>query len=468
MCIECILLLFVKFRCFVKHLPISIMKSSKKNKNQPDTPSHADLSPPKRTASYRLRPRNSNGQVKKPSSESSDMSVNEYLLSRCRDSEVVLEDISNLCETVQSPEEESPVANHSAYPLLAKDKAYLNSYPEKTEIAWPPMGNNPAWASFEESVMKHLSLASHNLSIEARIQLLESSIYDCASTAFGQKSPSLKQTVSHFNSNKHKVIKLVREKNDLLTKINLSSDPVEENGLKALLEDIRLKLRKLRRKENRRRRSFLRKQERLRFKNNPYQCGKDLLSPRNFSKLALPTDKLDEILHSLHSDPDKDTPLPFLDGLPDPPAVKVKFDASSFSFTEFDAVIRSRRNGSCPGPNRIPYKVYKKCQDIAKYLFKLCLDCLRLKRVPLQWRMAFKTFIPKVQEPDCNKFSDFRDIALLNVEGKIFFSLISKRFYRHIIDKNKFIDSSIQKGCMENIPGCWEHIAMIWDALKDA
>ena len=170
----------------------------------------------------------------------------------------------------------------------------------------------------------------------------------------------------------------------------------------------------------------------------------------------------------MHSDPEKDTPLPDLEELPDPPSVKVKFDTWPFSSEEFNAVIRSRRNGSRPGPNQNPYKVYKRCPDIAKYLFQLCLDCLRLKRVPVQWRIAFKTFIPKVEDPDPGKFPDFRDIALLNVEGKIFFSLISKRFTRHIIEKNKFIDTSIQKGCMENIPGCWEHIAMVWDALKDA
>jgi len=54
----------------------------------------------------------------------------------------------------------------------------------------------------------------------------------------------------------------------------------------------------------------------------------------------------------------------------------------------------------------------------------------------------------------------------MNVEGKLFFSLISRRLEDHIINKNGF--SLIQKGCMEKVPGCWEHISMIWDALKSA
>ena len=34
--------------------------------------------------------------------------------------------------------------------------------------------------------------------------------------------------------------------------------------------------------------------------------------------------------------------------------------------------------------------------------------------------------------------------------------------------KNKIINKSIQKGCMEKVPGCWEHMAMVWEGLKEA
>ena len=84
------------------------MRNKKKN-HQPDTPPTDNPSPPTlRTASaYCLRPRNRSGQVVSKSPEVHDVSVssNEQLLSRCRDSMVVLEDISHLCETVQSSNE---------------------------------------------------------------------------------------------------------------------------------------------------------------------------------------------------------------------------------------------------------------------------------------------------------------------------------------------------------------------------
>ena len=84
------------------------------------------------------------------------------------------------------------------------------------------------------------------------------------------------------------------------------------------------------------------------------------------------------------------------------------------------------------------------------------------------WRCANEIYIPKVNTLCENKVSDFRPIALLNVEGKLFFSLISNRLESHLIHNNNFINRSIQKGCMEKIPGCWEHISMVWSALKEA
>ena len=67
--------------------------------------------------------------------------------------------------------------------------------------------------------------------------------------------------------------------------------------------------------------------------------------------------------------------------------------------------------------------------------------------------------------PDPNNIKDFRPISLLNVEGKFFFSILSKRLEKHIYS-NKLINSSIQKGSMEKVPGCWGDMSVVWDELK--
>ena len=87
--------------------------------------------------------------------------------------------------------------------------------------------------------------------------------------------------------------------------------------------------------------------------------------------------------------------------------------------------------------------------------------------ISLQWQSAKEIYIPKVNPPAAHNISDFRPIALLNVEGMLFFSLVSRRLEKHLICNNKFINKSVQKGCMEKVPGCSEH-SIVWEALKEA
>ena len=58
------------------------------------------------------------------------------------------------------------------------------------------------------------------------------------------------------------------------------------------------------------------------------------------------------------------------------------------------------------------------------------------------WRIAHEVYFPKNKPPNPNSIKDFRPISLMNVEGKLFFSLVSKRFVSHIIKNNKFINAS--------------------------
>ena len=50
--------------------------------------------------------------------------------------------------------------------------------------------------------------------------------------------------------------------------------------------------------------------------------------------------------------------------------------------------------------------------------------------------------IPK--EKDATDISQFQPISLLNVEGKIFFSIIAQRLSTYL-ERNKYIDISVQK-----------------------
>ena len=102
------------------------------------------------------------------------------------------------------------------------------------------------------------------------------------------------------------------------------------------------------------------------------------------------------------------------------------------------------------------------------FFFKIFQACFKRCEIPIQWESAQEICIPKVSSLSENKLSDFRSIVRLSVEGKPFFSLVSKRLDTHLIHNNKFINNFIQKSCMEKVPGCWEHLSMVWHALKEA
>ena len=109
----------------------------------------------------------------------------------------------------------------------------------------------------------------------------------------------------------------------------------------------------------------------------------------------------------------------------------------------------------------------KNVPKLTNFYFKNFQACFRRCEIPIQWWSAQEIYIPKVSNPSENKLSHFRSIALLNVEGKLFFSLVSKRLEARLIPNNKFIKKAIQKDCMAKIPGCWEHLCMVWYALKN-
>ena len=113
----------------------------------------------------------------------------------------------------------------------------------------------------------------------------------------------------------------------------------------------------------------------------------------------------------------------------------------------------------------IPHKIYKECPEINKFLFEIFLFCINKT---FQWRSAKETYIPKVNSPTKHSITDIRSIALLKVEGKIFFSSDSMHLEAHLINNIKFVNKSVQKCCMEKASGCWDHISMFWRALKKA
>lgn len=96
----------------------------------------------------------------------------------------------------------------------------------------------------------------------------------------------------------------------------------------------------------------------------------------------------------------------------------IKFADKESSWKEVNDFLKRTGAGSAPGPNGIPYKVYKQCERLRRRLWKLLKAVWRRNRLPDDWLIAEGCFIPK--EENSLSMKQFHTISFLNVEGKIF------------------------------------------------
>ena len=310
--------------------------------------------------------------------------------------------------------------------------------------------NDKRWSTLDSAVQAQLHPCN---TLSVRVKLLEDTIYSEASKIFGYCTIFPKRNLAGKTRRTLLSINLIKQKNLLLTQISSTVDHQEQASLKELLAPIKEKIRNFRCAEKHRKKSWLFKKSQEKFMKNPYQAGKELLDSKSDAKLTVDQLTLDKFKSASVENKFYDVPLNPLEGLPSSPNLKVPFSSKSLSFDEFSTILASRRNASCPGLNAIPYKVYKQGTQIRKLLFNIFFSCLKHSVVPLQWRYAMEHFIPKTKPPCPSNIKDFRPIALLNVEGKLFFRLISKRLVNHIITNNNLSTHQCKKAVWTSFQG---------------
>ena len=145
------------------------------------------------------------------------------------------------------------------------------------------------------------------------------------------------------------------------------------------------KIRSLPEAEKIRKRRWLVKRAKNEFNVNPYKAGKNVLDPKCYCSLKVEQETLDQHKSSNLIDNNYSIPLGNLEGLPPERPFLNEFNKSCFSFDDFFEILSSRRNASAPDLNGIPYKVYKKCPKISKFLFKIFQTCFKRCEIPIQW-----------------------------------------------------------------------------------
>ena len=181
--------------------------------------------------------------------------------------------------------------------------------------------------------------------------------------------------------------------------------------------------------------------------------------------LQVGKETLEGHLEKTYTDPAHDVPLNDFNGLIWPDVPGEEFNLKPPTLEEIRQVVKKAKCKSAPGPNGIPYLLYKRCPGVLKWLHKHLRQAWMKGHINEEWVKAEGVYFPK--EQNSADLGQFRPISLLNVEGKIFFSVLAARITSYLM-VNGYIGTSVQKGGVPGIAGCLEHASMIWEAIQTA
>ena len=336
-----------------------------------------------------------------------------------------------------------------------------NSTNKKQRINWPQANSNE-WEKLDTDLTGILSGIGG--SAEAKAESHPKVIYEICLGRFGAVTKKSKGA-PRGPSRRQERGKSLREEINKLKKTYIAA-PEEEKGAIDHLQKEKLKeLRVLKRAESMRKSRGKMKANCQEFLGQPFKYGKKVLDAGVKGELKSSKEEVEAYLKAAHDDPKREEDLPVPDDLYEYPEAKTNFNTKEPTWREFSKLLRKTRTGSAPGPNGVPYRVYKKCPGVAKLLWLYLRGLWKKEVLSDTWRTAEGVFIPK--ENGATDVSKFRTINLLNVEGKIYFAILAGRLTDFTVG-NGYIDTSIQKGGIPGISGCLEHTAILSQLIREA
>ena len=377
--------------------------------------------------------------------------------------------LSNRCSSEHNNSEALPSreSHHSTTAGLPdnrkQEKCKLLALPERKVIKWPRMSEDEKWLKLDKTV--HNNLPPDLFPAEKKLGVLETALYEQAADLFG--CIERQEFVLRESRRQLKIREIRKQIRGLLRKLKATDLEEVKMGLICVIDDLKGRRRDLRRGENKRKRRWKRERWRKEFYKDPFKTAKEVLDPKVKANLVVGKETLNKYVRHIASDPRRDDVLIPLEGLEGTLQPSKAYYLGKLSIATFQLLLAKKRNKSRPGPDQLPYKVYKKCPLIQRYLFSIISSLYQSGKVPLSFRISDGIFIPKVEKPNCNEIADFRQIALMNCGGKMFWSMIADGLYKYLVTDNGFIDVTVQKGSIRGTPGCWEHTAMMWSALKE-
>ncbi|GFN80500.1 polyprotein [Plakobranchus ocellatus] len=151
------------------------------------------------------------------------------------------------------------------------------------------------------------------------------------------------------------------------------------------------------------RKKRIQKKNQERFIRDPFQFARQLFQQPKSETLTVVTEELETHLKKTYSDPTREIPLGETTGLVRPAAPGIKFDSKPPSLQEVIAVVNKARAKFAPGPNGVPYLLYKRCPNVLKKLHKILRSAWKNIQISKGWVTAERGVCPRRARFERNK-----------------------------------------------------------------
>ncbi|KAJ8369782.1 hypothetical protein SKAU_G00098100 [Synaphobranchus kaupii] len=121
-----------------------------------------------------------------------------------------------------------------------------------------------------------------------------------------------------------------------------------------------------------------------------------MLLKEKSGSLKVPKRDLEDHLKTMHTDDQRHKQRVIPPDMPPIPQPEHQFDDSPPRWSEI--AVRKARAASAPGPNGVPYRLYKNAPDVLRFLWKQMKVAWKKQNIPKAWRRAGGVLIPKEKD----------------------------------------------------------------------
>ncbi|GFR65403.1 reverse transcriptase [Elysia marginata] len=361
-------------------------------------------------------------------------------------------------------ENQSRAQNYSAKEIQAEDqelRQLINA--KRQKINFPATIAVEQWEDLDSKIVLKLDSLIGDSTLEHKLATFGDIVYQSSLETFGAKQYQSKGPPKR-SRRQCEMDKLRKQKRNLKKQMKAANSE-EKKGLQEIWQHLKAKHSALSRAESARKKRNQKRKNQERFLRDPFQFVRRLFQQPKSGTLAVSREDLEAHLKETYSDTNRELPLEETAGLIWPAAPGIKFNNKPPNLQEVVAVVNKARAKSAPGPNGVPYLLYKRCPNVLKRLHKILRSAWNNIKVSKEWMTAEGVYISK--EQNSKEINQFRPISLLNVEDKIFFSVMATRLTKYLTE-NGYINTSVQKGGIPGVSGCLEHATIIWGAIQRA